>query len=76
MELTPQVLCWALAGTIKGITSHQLQDEALDCKIILGNTYHLGLSPGGKLLDKVGGLHKFMNWWVAGACISSHTSAD
>jgi queuine tRNA-ribosyltransferase catalytic subunit len=30
-------------GTMKGITSEQLED--LDCKILLGNTYHLGLRP-------------------------------
>lgn len=30
-------------GTMKGVTSEQLED--LDCKILLGNTYHLGLRP-------------------------------
>jgi tRNA-guanine family transglycosylase len=30
-------------GTMKGLTSEQLED--LDCKILLGNTYHLGLRP-------------------------------
>lgn len=30
-------------GTMKGVTSEQLDD--LDCKILLGNTYHLGLRP-------------------------------
>jgi queuine tRNA-ribosyltransferase catalytic subunit len=47
-------------GTMKGITSEQLED--LDCKILLGNTYHLGLRPGEELMKKVSGLHKFMNW--------------
>ena len=29
---------------------------------MLSNTYHLGLRPGPELLEKAGGLHKFMNW--------------
>ena len=35
-----------------------------DCEpeIILGNTYHLALQPGTELLQRLGGLHKFMNW--------------
>ncbi|KAJ2012142.1 Queuine tRNA-ribosyltransferase catalytic subunit 1, partial [Coemansia sp. S85] len=47
-------------GSIKGITTKQL--EALDCHVILGNTYHLGSRPGPELLEKAGGLHKFMAW--------------
>jgi len=31
-------------------------------EILLGNTYHLYLRPGHKLIEKMGGLHKFMNW--------------
>ena len=31
-------------------------------QIILANTYHLALRPGGDLLEKLGGQHKFMNW--------------
>jgi len=34
----------------------------LDCRILLGNTYHLSYKPGGDFLESVGGLHKFMNW--------------
>jgi tRNA-guanine transglycosylase len=34
----------------------------LNCQIILGNTYHLGLRPGADLVAEMGGLHKFMNW--------------
>jgi queuine tRNA-ribosyltransferase len=40
-------------GTVKGLTSAQL--EELDCHVILGNTYHLGLRPGGDLLEEMGG---------------------
>jgi queuine tRNA-ribosyltransferase len=36
----------------------------VDCgtQVVLGNTYHLHLRPGEKLIQKMGGLHKFMNW--------------
>lgn len=47
-------------GTLKGLLSEQLLK--LDCQIMLGNTYHLGLRPGIEVLKKAGGLHKFMNW--------------
>lgn len=45
---------------MKGILPDQL--ESLDCEIILGNTYHLGNRPGTEVLEKAGGLHKFMGW--------------
>ena len=50
-------------GTIKGLTTEEIQmDKALDCRIILGNTYHLALAPGTDILNDMGGLHRFMNW--------------
>lgn len=57
---TPIFMPVGTQGTIKGLTSRQL--EALDCKIILGNTYHLEQRPGTKILEAAGGLHNFMNW--------------
>jgi queuine tRNA-ribosyltransferase len=36
--------------------------EQLNAQIILGNTYHLFLRPGHELIEKMGGLHKFMSW--------------
>ena len=47
-------------GTLKGILPEQL--ERMDCRIILGNTYHLGNRPGAETLRKAGGLHNFMGW--------------
>src|ERR1700733_13826720 len=47
-------------GTMKGITSRQL--EEVPCEIILANTYHLGLRPGQRILEEVGGLHRLMSW--------------
>jgi queuine tRNA-ribosyltransferase len=57
---TPIYMPVGTKGTIKGLTSKQMDD--LGCKILLGNTYHLNLHPTGDTLDKFGGLHKFMNW--------------
>ncbi|XP_077987081.1 queuine tRNA-ribosyltransferase catalytic subunit 1-like [Glandiceps talaboti] len=57
---TPVFMPVGTQGTMKGMTTKQL--EELNCQIILGNTYHLGMRPGPELLDKAGGLHKFMNW--------------
>ena len=51
--------CWD-SGNYEGITSKQL--EEVPCEIILANTYHLGLRPGEKILQEVGGLHKLMSW--------------
>lgn len=47
-------------GTMKGVLTDQLID--LDCHILLGNTYHLGMRPGIETLKKAGGLHEFMSW--------------
>ncbi|KAL9650789.1 hypothetical protein ABK040_001839 [Willaertia magna] len=57
---TPIFMPVGTQGTVKGLTSQQLED--LGCEIILGNTYHLGMRPGPEILEKAGGLHNFMNW--------------
>lgn len=57
---TPVFMPVGTQGTMKGLTSKQLTE--LDCQIILGNTYHLGMRPGKRILEKAGGLHGFMNW--------------
>ncbi|RZF41101.1 hypothetical protein LSTR_LSTR002733 [Laodelphax striatellus] len=57
---TPVFMPVGTQGTLKGLLPEQL--EALDCHIILGNTYHLGTRPGPELIKKAGGLHKFMGW--------------
>lgn len=48
-------------GTVKGVHQRELTDE-INPDIILGNTYHLYLRPKTDILEKAGGLHKFMNW--------------
>lgn len=58
---TPTFMPVGTQATVKSMSQDELKDM-LDAKIILGNTYHLYLRPGHKLIQKAGGLHKFMNW--------------
>lgn len=53
-------MCLTPAGTVKGLTSKQLED--LDCHVILGNTYHLESRPGSDIVAQMGGLHGFISW--------------
>lgn len=57
---TPFFMSIATKGTVKNITTNDLLE--IGAEIVLGNTYHLWLRPGDKLIKKAGGLHKFMNW--------------
>ncbi|EDW75896.1 uncharacterized protein Dwil_GK15182 [Drosophila willistoni] len=57
---TPVFMPVGTQGTMKGLLPDQLIE--LNCQILLGNTYHLGLRPGIETLRKAGGLHKFMGW--------------
>ncbi len=47
-------------GTVKAVSPDDLED--LGAKCILANTYHLYLRPGHKIIEQLGGLHRFMNW--------------
>ena len=47
-------------ATVKGLTVEDLNETGSE--IILGNTFHLMLRPGDKLIKNLGGLHKFINW--------------
>lgn len=58
---TPIFMPVGTQGTVKAVTQKVLLDE-IQAQIILGNTYHLYLRPGTDVLEKAGGLHKFMNW--------------
>lgn len=57
---TPVFMPVGTKGSIKSVLPEQL--ESINCQIILGNTYHLGLRPGIELLKKSKGLHNFMGW--------------
>jgi len=58
---TPIFMPVGTAATVKGVHQRELEQE-IKPDIILGNTYHLYLRPQTKILQKAGGLHKFMNW--------------
>lgn len=47
-------------GTVKALSPKDLNE--IGVQVILGNTYHLMLRPGTDLIEKLGGLHKFMGW--------------
>ena len=49
--------CAAIKG---GVSTDDLRE--IGCQIELSNTYHLHVRPGDKLIRKLGGIHKFMNW--------------
>lgn len=57
---TPVFMAVGTQGTVKTLVKEDL--EEIGSQIILGNTYHLWNQPGHKLIEKAGGLHKFMNW--------------
>jgi len=58
---TPIFMPVGTVGTVKGVHQRELTEE-INPDIILGNTYHLYLRPQIEILEKAGGLHKFMNW--------------
>ena len=57
---TPFFMPIATYGAVKTQSSSEIKD--LPSKILLSNTYHLYIRPGTEILEKAGGLHKFMNW--------------
>jgi queuine tRNA-ribosyltransferase len=57
---TPAFMPVGTQGAVKALTPEQVRGLGAD--IILGNTYHLYLRPGHRLIAAHGGLHRFMNW--------------
>ena len=57
---TPAFMPVGTCGTVKAMMPESV--AATGAQILLGNTYHLMLRPGADLVEKMGGLHKFMNW--------------
>lgn len=57
---TPAFMPVGTAATVKAMYPGQVRDLGAD--IVLGNTYHLMLRPGAERVNRLGGLHKFMNW--------------
>lgn len=47
-------------GSVKGVSPRELTE--LGAQVILGNTYHLHVRPGEALIERQGGLHRFIGW--------------
>lgn len=57
---TPAFMPVGTQGAVKAITPDEL--KTIGAQILLGNTYHLYLQPGYQRVERLGGLHQFMNW--------------
>ena len=57
---TPCFMPVGTKATVKGLSPEEVR--ATGAQILLSNTYHLYLRPGHELIERAGGLHKFMNW--------------
>ena len=57
---TPVFMPVGTQATVKALDPRELIE--MGAQIILGNTYHLSIRPGMKIINAAGGLHKFMNW--------------
>ena len=57
---TPTFMPVGTAGTVKGMIMDQVRGTGAG--IVLGNTYHLMLRPGADRVERLGGLHRFMDW--------------
>ena len=58
---TPIFMPVGTVGSVKAVHIQELIDQ-VSARIILGNTYHLYLRPGIKVLEAAGGLHRFNGW--------------
>ena len=57
---TPAFMPVGTAATVKAMMPESVAATGAD--ILLGNTYHLMLRPTAERIDRLGGLHRFMNW--------------
>ncbi|QJF51438.1 tRNA guanosine(34) transglycosylase Tgt [Roseobacter ponti] len=57
---TPAFMPVGTAATVKAMLPGSVRETGAD--ILLGNTYHLMLRPTAERIERLGGLHKFMNW--------------
>ena len=57
---TPAFMPVGTAATVKAMMPENVRATGAD--ILLGNTYHLMLRPTAERIDRLGGLHRFMNW--------------
>jgi queuine tRNA-ribosyltransferase len=57
---TPAFMPVGTQATVKALSPDEVRD--LGAQVLLGNTYHLALRPGGERIAQLGGLHRFMGW--------------
>ena len=57
---TPAFMPVGTQATVKAMYPEQVRETGSD--VVLGNTYHLMLRPSAERVERLGGLHKFMNW--------------
>jgi queuine tRNA-ribosyltransferase len=57
---TPAFVPLATKATVKGLLAQEV--AAIGYEMVLGNTFHLHLRPGEELVERLGGLHRFMDW--------------
>src|SRR5690242_5951603 len=57
---TPCFMATGTAATVKAMTVDGVR--AAGAELVICNTYHLMIRPGSELIEKLGGLHKFMGW--------------
>ncbi len=57
---TPAFVPLATKGVVRGLQAHEVSE--LGFEMVLGNTFHLFLQPGHELIERHGGLHRFMRW--------------
>ncbi len=57
---TPVFMPVGTRAAVRGVDPHRLKE--CGASIILGNAFHLFLTPGTELLEQFGGIHRFMNW--------------
>ena len=58
---TPIFMPVGTQGTVKAVTQYEMED-VIEAQIMLSNTYHLYLRPGIPVLEKAGGIHRFISW--------------
>ena len=57
---TPVFMPVGTQASVKALDNRELLE--MGTQILLGNTYHLSIRPGREIIEKAGGLHKFMDW--------------
>jgi queuine tRNA-ribosyltransferase len=57
---TPVFMPVGTQGSVKALSPEDLEQAGVN--ILLANTYHLYLRPGHGLIERLGGLHRFMSW--------------